>query len=88
LASLEAGFANSYIMNIVVFVIKAINYLTKENLMDLRRYSDNELLTQTKTLIKKEQKLLSAILSHLEEIERRKLYCDWNEPLKLDTLEI
>ena len=44
--------------------------------MDLRNYSDKELLTQTKNLIIKEQKLLCVILSHLEEIERRKLYCD------------
>jgi HNH endonuclease len=44
--------------------------------MDLRKYSDQELLSQTKNLIKKEQKLLSVILSHLEEIERRKLYCE------------
>ncbi len=44
--------------------------------MDIKKYSDKELLTQTKNLVGKEQKLLSVILSHLEEIERRKLYCD------------
>ena len=44
--------------------------------MDLKNYSDKELLAKTKNLIREEQKLLSIILSHLEEIERRKLYSD------------
>ncbi|OFZ47623.1 MAG: hypothetical protein A2381_09600 [Bdellovibrionales bacterium RIFOXYB1_FULL_37_110] len=44
--------------------------------MDIKNYSDQELLTSTKNLIKKERKLLSEIISHLEEIERRKLYSD------------
>src|SRR3989339_2002464 len=44
--------------------------------MNIKNYSDKELLFQTKNLIKKEQQLLSVILAHLEEIERRKLYSD------------
>jgi len=44
--------------------------------MNIKNYSDQELLMKTKKLVKKEQQLLSIILSHLEEIERRKLYSD------------
>ena len=48
----------------------------KGNHMNLEKYSDQELLVKTKNLVKEEQKLLSVILAHLEEIERRKLYAD------------
>ena len=44
--------------------------------MNIKNYSDKELLVKTKNLIREEQKLLSVILAHLEEIERRKLYSD------------
>ncbi|OFZ26633.1 MAG: hypothetical protein A2381_16705 [Bdellovibrionales bacterium RIFOXYB1_FULL_37_110] len=44
--------------------------------MSIQNYSDQELLLKTKNLIREEQKLLSVILSHLEVIERRRLYCD------------
>lgn len=44
--------------------------------MRLNDLKDNDLLFQTKTLIKKERELLTKILAHLREIDRRKLYCD------------
>lgn len=44
--------------------------------MQLNHIKDHQLLTNTKDLVKKERKLLTDILHHLREIERRRLYCD------------
>ncbi len=37
---------------------------------------DQELLNCTKTLVEKERQMLTEILYHLREVERRKLFCD------------
>ncbi len=44
--------------------------------MNLRHLNDRELLTLTKELTQKERHLLTEILQHLCEVERRKLFCD------------
>jgi len=44
--------------------------------MDITQFNDQQLLESAMNLIGQEQKLLSKILMHLQEIERRKLYCD------------
>lgn len=45
--------------------------------MQLTTLSDSRLLSQIKTYVSKERKLTTIIVEHLEEIERRKLYCDF-----------
>lgn len=42
--------------------------------MTLKNMSDEQLLFATKNLVREERKLLTAVLHHLGEIERRKLY--------------
>ena len=44
--------------------------------MSPKNLSDPELLRQTQNLVQKERALLSEILHHLKEVERRKLYSD------------
>ncbi len=44
--------------------------------MNIDILSDKELLNNTHSLVKKERKTTSEILEHLEEIERRRLFCD------------
>lgn len=44
--------------------------------MNLRSIKDQELLAQTKDLVSKERHLLTQVLHHLKEIERRKLFSD------------
>ncbi len=44
--------------------------------MKLHTLSDRDLLQQTQQLVQKERALLSEILQHLKEVERRKLYSD------------
>ena len=44
--------------------------------MRLKSLSDRELLARTQQLVQKERELLSEILQHLKEVERRKLYSD------------
>ncbi len=44
--------------------------------MLIQHLRDSELLTQTKALAQREREVLTFILRHLKEIERRKLYCD------------
>ncbi len=42
----------------------------------LQKLTDDQLIFDTKKLIKKEQEIVIEIIAHLEEIERRRLYCD------------
>jgi 5-methylcytosine-specific restriction endonuclease McrA len=44
--------------------------------MDLRRISDQDLLSKTKELVARERELITEILRHLREIERRRLFAD------------
>lgn len=44
--------------------------------INTRSLSDSELLKNTKNLVGEEQKIITKIVVHLEEIERRKLYSD------------
>jgi predicted DNA-binding ArsR family transcriptional regulator len=44
--------------------------------MDLRRLKDNDLLSQTKILVQNERTLLTKVLHHLREVDRRKLFSD------------
>ncbi|MCK5073284.1 MAG: hypothetical protein KAQ98_07645, partial [Bacteriovoracaceae bacterium] len=44
--------------------------------MDISLLNDKKLLNDTMDLVKKERKTTSEILEHLEEIERRRLFCD------------
>ncbi len=44
--------------------------------MDLRKVSDQELLSRTKQLVAREREGLTEILQHLREIERRRLFAD------------
>ena len=44
--------------------------------MSPKSLSDRELLRQTQELVQRERALLSEILQHLKEVERRKLYSD------------
>lgn len=44
--------------------------------MNLTHLKDQELLTRTKQLVQQERLLLTQVLHHLREVERRKLFCD------------
>ncbi len=44
--------------------------------MKLAHLSDQTLLQQTLLLVKREKEILSEILEHLEEVRRRRLFCD------------
>ncbi len=44
--------------------------------MNLKSLSDSQLLEATKTLVAREREVMTAILWHLEEIERRRLFSD------------
>lgn len=44
--------------------------------MNLKNLKDNELLFQTKLLVQNERQVLTKILHHLREVERRKLFSD------------
>ena len=44
--------------------------------MDLSKLKDAELLNQTQKLVEQERELLTQVLHHLCEVDRRKLYCD------------
>jgi hypothetical protein len=57
----------------------------REALMNLRKLTDLSLLEKTTELVQRERELLTEILHHLLEIERRRLFSQWSEPLKLDT---
>ncbi len=48
--------------------------------MNLKHLKDNELLSNTKELVQNERQLLTKILHHLLEVERRKLYSDLGYP--------
>ena len=45
--------------------------------MNLKTLKDQELHLATKNLVEKERELLTQILKHLYEIERRRLFCDY-----------
>jgi len=45
--------------------------------MDLKHLTDNQLVSETKKLAQTEREVLTKILHHLREIDRRKLYCDF-----------
>ena len=44
--------------------------------MKLSHLSDQALLQQTLLLVRREKEILSEILDHLEEVRRRRLFCD------------
>jgi hypothetical protein len=44
--------------------------------MNLKHLTDQTLLKDTNSLVKSEREILSQVLWHLHEIDRRKLYCD------------
>ena len=44
--------------------------------MHLRNLHDQQLLTETKNLVQTERQVLTKVLHHLREIDRRRLYCD------------
>lgn len=48
--------------------------------MNISNLSNYQLLTGIKGFVSKERKITSLIIEHLEEIERRKLYCDLKYP--------
>lgn len=48
--------------------------------MNLINLSDKELLLKTENLVKSEREVLTEILHHLREIERRRLYSDLRQP--------
>ena len=52
--------------------------------MNLKNLSDDSLISNTKNLVHKEREIITEILHHLREIERRRLFSKWSEPLKLD----
>ncbi len=43
---------------------------------DLQKLTDEQLIFDTRKLIKKEQEIVVEVIAHLEEIERRRLFCD------------
>lgn len=45
--------------------------------MNLKNLGDRDLISQTKDLVQSERDVLTRILHHLREIERRKLFCDF-----------
>ncbi|MCX6117779.1 MAG: hypothetical protein NT027_09570, partial [Proteobacteria bacterium] len=46
--------------------------------MNLVQLSDNELHLETQTLVSQERQVLTKILHHLREIERRRLFSDFS----------
>lgn len=46
--------------------------------MNLTKYSDQELISSTQRLVQKEREILTEILWHLKEIDRRRLYSDYS----------
>jgi hypothetical protein len=44
--------------------------------LNLKQLKDSELLSQTKQLVQKERQVLTQILNHIREVERRKLFSD------------
>ena len=44
--------------------------------MHIKKLHDQQLLSETKKLVQIERQVLTKILNHLREIDRRKLYCD------------
>ncbi len=52
--------------------------------MDLSKLSDKQLILNTKYIVKQESALLVAILNHIKEIDRRRLYADFKQPSLLD----
>ena len=44
--------------------------------MNLKRLTDSKRLNEIKKLVNDESKITGAIITHLEEVERRKLYSD------------
>ncbi|MCB9024863.1 MAG: hypothetical protein H6625_00975 [Bdellovibrionaceae bacterium] len=54
-----------------------MSYNMKESLsINLKHLKDHELLTQTLNLVQKERQLLTQVLHHLKEVERRRLFSD------------
>ena len=52
--------------------------------MDLSKLSDQQLILNSKSLVKQESALLVSILHHINEIDRRRLYADFKQPSLLD----
>ncbi|MCB9025133.1 MAG: hypothetical protein H6625_02340 [Bdellovibrionaceae bacterium] len=44
--------------------------------MNLKYLKDHQLLARTQSLVQKERQLLTQVLHHLREVERRKLFSD------------
>ena len=49
--------------------------------MNLNNLSDENLLQNTQRLVAQEREVLIEVLHHLKEIERRRLFSAWSEPL-------
>ncbi|MCB9026902.1 MAG: HNH endonuclease [Bdellovibrionaceae bacterium] len=52
------------------------NNAKESDTLNLKQLNDQELLTQTQLLVQKERHLLTQILHHLKEVDRRKLFSD------------
>lgn len=48
--------------------------------MNLKHLSDKILISETKRLVQKEREVITSVLHHLKEIERRKLFSDFGYP--------
>ncbi|PIT99630.1 MAG: hypothetical protein COT74_11590, partial [Bdellovibrionales bacterium CG10_big_fil_rev_8_21_14_0_10_45_34] len=48
----------------------------KGSAMNPKDLKDQELLSKTKSLVQKERELLTEVLQHMREIDRRKLFSD------------
>jgi len=58
-------------------------------MINLQKLRDNELLAKLKTLVSQERELTTLILRHLEEVERRRLYCpQYSSLFEYATLEL
>jgi hypothetical protein len=44
--------------------------------MNIKSLSDKDLLLKTKALVSREREILTNILHHLREVEKRRLFCD------------
>jgi hypothetical protein len=54
--------------------------------MNLQNLSDQQLMSETKSLVKQEAALLITILHHIQEIDRRRLYSEFKQPGLLELI--
>jgi hypothetical protein len=52
--------------------------------MDLSKLTDQQLMLNSKSLVRQESTLLVSILHHIKEIDRRRLFADFKQPSLLD----